>query len=623
MVQASLTKAYSGTKKKKTYSWTSSPSNSTANAVIYCRVSSTKQMTEGDGLASQENNCRNYAQTRGYVVCAVFRDGVSGGTDNRKGLQQMLDFLQSQGEGMVVIIDDLKRFAREVEVHFDLKRIITDCGARLESPLFRFEDSPEGKFVETIVAAQAELERNQNKRQVVSRMRARLEMGYWVFKAPPGYSFERHPTAKKLLVPNELAPLVREALEGYASARFIRVSDVVHFLEANGFFQKGSRAQGTRHGRVQEMLESVIYSGWVEYAPWDVSLRQGHHEPLISLTNYHKIQERLHGKVGATKELPRHREFSLRGTVRCGTCGYPLTAYHSRGGSGKEYSYYHCWKQGCSERGKAIRETVLEGVIEELLAQLTMTEEGLGTAVDWLVEQERSEGQRRRETLTRLGVQLSVLARQEEDLITSISRTQITQVHQALETKLISLLQEREKLDGQRAQLSAGHTSNGEGGESVRTIVAEVEEYLRNPLQIWQTGDTKKRQLVARVAFPESLYWEREKGVRTASFRLCYRIIREVVEGKSDLVDLTPICSNSDTLSYDLIIHELRSLVQLVRDGNQAENDSDRAGRTAVAVPKRDLRRAELVAESPRGAELVVRGRGSSRKHCAWQPEAA
>lgn len=621
MAQASLAIAHPGTQKKKTYSGAASLPNSIKNAVIYCRVSSTKQMTEGDGLASQENNCRNYANAKGYTICAVFRDGVSGGTDNRKGLQKMLDFLQSQGEGMVVIIDDLKRFAREVEVHFDLKRIITDCGARLESPLFRFEDSPEGKFIETIVAAQAELERNQNKRQVVSRMRARLEMGYWVFKAPPGYTFERHPIAKKLLIPNELAPLVREALEGYASARFIRISDVVHFLEDNGFFQKGSKAQGTRHGRVQEMLESVIYSGWVEYAPWGVSLRQGHHEPLISLTNYHKIQERLHGKTGPKKDLPRHREFALRGTLRCASCGYPLTAYHTRGGSGKEYCYYHCWKQGCSERGKAIRETVLAGVIEELLAQLTMTEEGLGAVVDWLVQQECAEDQRRRETLTRLGTQLSVLARQEEDLITSISRTQVTQVHQALEAKLISLLQEREKLEGQRSRLSQSHASNGKEGESVRTLVAEVEEYLRNPLQIWQTGDTKKRQLVARVAFPQSLYWEREKGVRTANFRLCYHIIRGVVEGKSDLVDLTPICSNTDSPSYDLIIHELRSLVQVVRDGNQAENDSDRAGRVAVAVTKRDLRQVEPVAESPRGAALAVQRKGSSRKHCAWQPE--
>ncbi|MEM1275316.1 MAG: hypothetical protein AAGH74_02235 [Pseudomonadota bacterium] len=35
-------------------------------AVIYCRVSSAKQSSRGDGLASQETRCREYARYKGY-----------------------------------------------------------------------------------------------------------------------------------------------------------------------------------------------------------------------------------------------------------------------------------------------------------------------------------------------------------------------------------------------------------------------------------------------------------------------------------------------------------------------------------------------------------------------------
>ena len=40
-------------------------------AVIYCRVSSTRQKTEGGGLDSQEHRCRQYAVAHGYDVEAV------------------------------------------------------------------------------------------------------------------------------------------------------------------------------------------------------------------------------------------------------------------------------------------------------------------------------------------------------------------------------------------------------------------------------------------------------------------------------------------------------------------------------------------------------------------------
>ncbi len=54
------------------------------NAIIYCRVSTKAQTTRGHGLGSQETRCRQYAETKGYDVAAVFPDDVSGGGDFMK-----------------------------------------------------------------------------------------------------------------------------------------------------------------------------------------------------------------------------------------------------------------------------------------------------------------------------------------------------------------------------------------------------------------------------------------------------------------------------------------------------------------------------------------------------------
>ena len=133
------------------------------SCVIYCRVSSKKQLLQGDGLRGQETRCREYAETKGYRVLQVFHErGISGGTVDRAAMKDLLTLLDQQSSETIVIIEDLKRFAREVELHFDLKLAIVQRGGRLESPLFRFDDSPEGKYYETIGAAQAELERTQN-----------------------------------------------------------------------------------------------------------------------------------------------------------------------------------------------------------------------------------------------------------------------------------------------------------------------------------------------------------------------------------------------------------------------------------------------------------------------------
>ena len=155
--------------------------NETKRALIYPRVSSAKQRLEGSGLESQEQRCREYAEAQGYIVEAVFPDEFSGGGDfmNRPGMVALLSYLDAQkGRPYVVIFDDLKRFARDTEFHLKLRREFSKRGAEIECLNFKFEDTPEGKFIETLMAAQGELEREQNRRQVVQKMKARVENGF-------------------------------------------------------------------------------------------------------------------------------------------------------------------------------------------------------------------------------------------------------------------------------------------------------------------------------------------------------------------------------------------------------------------------------------------------------------
>ena len=83
------------------------------HAVIYCRVSSKKEVTMGDGLGSQETRCREYAKYKGYDVAEVFGDDLSGSSASRPGMEALLKFLKSRKnkERYVILIDDISRLA--------------------------------------------------------------------------------------------------------------------------------------------------------------------------------------------------------------------------------------------------------------------------------------------------------------------------------------------------------------------------------------------------------------------------------------------------------------------------------------------------------------------------------
>ena len=339
-------------------------------AVIYCRVSSKSQEEEGHGLESQETRCRQHAASKGYTVDAVFPDTITGGGDfmKRPGMVALLSFLDAQpDESYVVIFDDLKRFARDTRFHLDLRDAFRQRDARIECLNFKFDDSPEGEFIETIMAAQGALERKQNGRQVAQKMQARMENGYWIHNPPVGYRYETVKGHGKLLMPHEpMASLVKEAFEGYASGRFETQAEVRRFLDATPDFPRNKKGAIVQQ-RITDLLTQPIYTGYICSERYNINWLKGQHEALISLETFEKVQERRNGvsKVPVRKNIGE--DFALRGFVTCHECQKPLRSCWSTSGTGKSYPYYLCHTKGCNSYGKSIARDKLEGEFAEII----------------------------------------------------------------------------------------------------------------------------------------------------------------------------------------------------------------------------------------------------------------
>src|SRR5581483_10616265 len=149
--------------------------------LVYARVSSKRQELDGTGLQSQEGRCIKELASLDVPYEKSFFDSYSGGGDfmKRPAMRAMLAYIDANPhKQFLVVFDDLKRFARDVEFHLKLKAAFKVRGVGLRCLNYNFDESPEGRFSETVIAAQAELERHQNRRQVIQKQKSRLELGY-------------------------------------------------------------------------------------------------------------------------------------------------------------------------------------------------------------------------------------------------------------------------------------------------------------------------------------------------------------------------------------------------------------------------------------------------------------
>jgi site-specific DNA recombinase len=480
----------------------------TTFALIYCRVSSDRQRDEGNGLDSQEHRCHDYALGKGYAVEKTFPDSFTGGGDfmQRPAMVQLLNYLEEHPvRKYVVIFDDLKRFARDTIFHWKLRQALAARGAAVECLNFKFEDTPEGRFVETVFAAQGQLEREQNRRQTIQKTKARLERGYWPFHPPPGLKTQKHSLHGKLLAPIEPdATILREALNGFASDRFKTQVDVQHFLANSRFCQKDTIHLNT----VKRLLQCLLYTGYVEYVPWGITRRQGHHEALITLETHDKIQQKLAGSTTSYYRRDIREDFPLRGLIQCSHCTESFTASWSKGRQ-KHYPYYHCATQGCAFYAKAIRREDLETSFMNVLKRVTPRGEAVALvqAVCLDVWQKRTSSVERNRSM--LEKEVHDIDRRVALLLKRLVSTENELALKAYENEVSALTNRKLLLE---EKLRSGTTEGRDFGTALKTVL----EFLNDPYVTWRNGSLDRRRLVYKLVFSSRLEYDRNEGFGTA-----------------------------------------------------------------------------------------------------------
>ncbi|WMS43118.1 recombinase family protein [Acuticoccus sp. MNP-M23] len=506
-----------------------------AFAVIYCRVSSAKQTTRGDGLSSQETRCREFARYKGYQVKHVFKDDMSGSMIDRPGMREMLAFLdRNRAEPHVVIIDDISRLARGLDAHLQLRSAIGAAGGVLQSPSIEFGEDSDSILVENLLASVSQHQRQKNGEQTINRMRARTLNGYWVFQAPVGYRYARTAGHGNLLVRDEpCASILTEALEGFASGRFETQVEVKRFLEAQPDYPKDMPGGLIRNQRVYELLTRVVYAGYIDVRNWDVSLRPGKHEGLISFATFERIQARLKEGAKAPARKDINADFPLRGFILCDDCERPLTACWSKGKT-KRYPYYLCSTKGCASYRKSIARADLEGDFEALLHALRPAENLVAVARAMFKDAWDARLAQASQATASIKAKLADLEKQIDQLLDRIVDTANTSVAKAYEQRIAKLQREQAVVAERLAETAKPRRTFEESFELALS-------FLSNPWKLWAPDSLALKRTVLRLAFSERIAYRRGEGLRTPKIAMPFKALEAFCGGDCKMAHPTGI----------------------------------------------------------------------------------
>lgn len=255
---------------------------------LYIRVSTEKQATEGNSLAAQEKQLRDYCSARGWTVDNehVYIDaGVSGKSTQRERFQAMLQAAQD-GKIQRILAAKLDRVARNVKDFLVTVETLQEYCCSLALIKESFDTStPHGKFAVTMFAAMAELEVSMISERVSSgRKQNASEGGYNGARCPLGYIYDKANSAFR--IDGSTAPIVTSAFDRFVAG--VGMASIAQWLNDTG-------AQTSNGGKwytstVRYLLQNGFYAG---LAQWDGVEAEGTHPAIISRETYEAAHSRL------------------------------------------------------------------------------------------------------------------------------------------------------------------------------------------------------------------------------------------------------------------------------------------------------------------------------------------
>lgn len=361
--------------------------------ILYARKSSEAEDRQAASIDAQINELTKLAKKNNWEIVDILQEAQSAKKPGRPIFNKMLDRIH-RGDANGIICWKLDRLARNPIDGGSISWIIQQGVVKEIQTCDRAYLPTDNVLMMQVEFGMA----NQYVRDlsVTTKrgLRHKAEQGWLPSLAPIGYLNDKYQDKQNKQVIedpqrfNQVRRLFDLMLTGqYSVAKIWEIAKDEMNLRTRKHTILGDKPLS--RSSIYTMLTNPYYYGWFEYPSKSGNWYKGGHKPMITQSEYDRIQILLGRK---DTQRPKEHNFAFTGLMKCGHCGCSITAEsktkHCKNGKTHDYVYYHCTKKRieakCQEVSIEIRNLELQ--IKEKLSEIKISDKFKNWAIKHLGE---------------------------------------------------------------------------------------------------------------------------------------------------------------------------------------------------------------------------------------------
>lgn len=510
----------------------------------HCRVSSSRQVQEGDSLQTQGEIVKRIGESNGWELKhPIWFEGFSGRKIVRPIFNEILEFIdENPGEVQYYVFKSIDRVTRAgASAYEQMKRDLSSRGVQmidsmgiiqpmknsLEDTGFEYtwsRNSP-SEISEVVMATSS--------KQVVSEILTRLirqeisltQAGFKVRAPHDGYLNERTFVAGKKRTIQVIDPQRGKYIIAMFELRASGIytdKEIVQKINAMGYRTKEHNKWSKDHTEIigknggkeltvkkmQSLIIKPIYCGivvekWTKYKPI-----KAQYEGLVSIETFNQANKgkvyiqstetsleilyNVPSKTGS-RRLKNNPLFPYK-FIRCNQCHKPFCGSSPKGKSGKTFPTYHCAR---NHKYVGFKKEIFDEYVECFFTSLEFEPDILNSLHAVLLDRYRERQGEIMETASEVGHNVAELELQKAQAVKSFIATTSAPLRKGIEEEIEKLDKEINKAQEERNKLEITEKDIDLFIKEAKTIMEHPDKMLLNP------SNPKQQEALLGLVFEE------------------------------------------------------------------------------------------------------------------------